>query len=485
MRKLLLLGIGFLFFSQTALAQDTYEEWKKQQMQEYQEFKDARDKEFVKMLNDTWKAINSTKAPEFYNKPKPKEIPKVEKPIVRQEKPSDEPLIEDITIPDEAPDFGKEKAIDLPAAPVAAKDYSKSSFSFYDVPVEFSFPDKFKGKLEGKIDKKSISKFWTIMGTSNYEPVLEQTKKVKQDLALNDWGFALMLYRMGQKIYGKQSNESVLFSWFIMTKHGYDIKIGYDQEGVYMLVPTTREVYNTHFFNIKGQKYYGLTLDNAGKVPSSVFTYEGSYPKAKKKMDLSIPSTPGVAKNLINKEYEFNYNGETYKVRVKVNRNVIAFYRLYPLTELDVYHHASMSAEARSSLLKGLAPIVKGKSQTEAVNILLRFVQTAFEYQTDQQQFGREKYLLPEETLFYPYSDCDDRSIMFSMLVKELTGLEVVGVRYPKHLAMAVHFSKQPEGDYVMHKGKKFTIADPTYVNANIGMTMPQYKNQKPEVLEL
>ncbi|MDX1618174.1 MAG: hypothetical protein R3224_05275 [Balneolaceae bacterium] len=477
-----------MFFGLTALdavAQDTYEEWKKQQMQEFKEFQDARDKEFLKMLDDTWKAINSMKAGDLYEEPKPDRLPKVETPTVPQPRAGDEPVIEDIEIPDidSEPDFGQQ--IELPKRPTVIRGYTESELDFYGVPVSYSYPKSIDTSLGFKIEKEKISEFWGELGSANYNPMLKQSQEIKERLALNDWGYALILYRMGQDIYGRRSNESVLFTWFMMTKAGYRVKVGYDQEGVYLLVPTASELYNTRFFRIDGIKHYGLTLDNTGSVPSSIFTYDGSYPNADKKMDLNIDAAPKVTQNTINKNFQFTYGEETFEVPVRVNRNVIAFYELYPLTELDVYFGASMSPEVKSSLLKGLAPLIKGKSETEAVNMLLRFVQTAFQYQTDQQQFGKEKYLLPAETLFYPYSDCDDRTIMFATLVRELVGLDVIGVHYPGHLATAVRFSNAPDGDFVMAKGAKYTIADPTYENANIGMTMPQYRNQEPELLGL
>ena len=81
---------------------------------------------------------------------------------------------------------------------------------------------------------------------------------------------------------------------------------------------------------------------------------------------------------------------------------------------------------------------IKGKSQKDAANILIDFVQTAFEYQTDDVQFGYERPLFADETFFYPYSDCEDRSILFAHLVKDLLGLDVVLLYYPGHLATAV-----------------------------------------------
>ena len=114
--------------------------------------------------------------------------------------------------------------------------------------------------------------------------------------------------------------------------------------------------------------------------------------------------------------------------------------------------------------------------------MLINFVQTGFQYKTDQQQFGYERSLFGDETLFYPYSDCEDRSILYSILVRELLGLDVALVSYPGHLATAVCFKEGPYGDYFNVDGKKFTVCDPTYIGAHIGLTMPDMDNNKAEL---
>ena len=93
--------------------------------------------------------------------------------------------------------------------------------------------------------------------------------------------------------------------------------------------------------------------------------------------------------------------------------------------------------------------------------------------------------MFPEETINYPYSDCEDRSILFSYLVKNLLHLDIVGVKYNNHLATAVNFSSQVSGDKFTYKERSYTIADPTYINANAGMVMPQYKNSKFQIVSL
>jgi hypothetical protein len=168
-----------------------------------------------------------------------------------------------------------------------------------------------------------------------------------------------------------------------------------------------------------------------------------------------------------------------------IGENTLPDIRGGSLSTDKIYFDADVSADLKQSLYKGLAPLLKGKSEEEAVNIILRFVQTAFKYKTDQQQFGYEKYFLPDETIYYPYCDCEDRSVLFAYLVRNLLGLEVVGLDYPGHIATAVHFKSNVKGDSFIFSGKRYVIADPTYINANVGMTMPQFKNVKPKILKL
>ena len=102
---------------------------------------------------------------------------------------------------------------------------------------------------------------------------------------------------------------------------------------------------------------------------------------------------------------------------------------------------------------------------------------------TDGKQFNKENYLLPIETLHYPYSDCEDRASLFSWLVEDLLGLDAVLLDYPGHIAAAVKFTKTPKGDTIYHKGNTYTVTDPTYINASVGMAMPQFKDLRPKIL--
>ena len=111
-------------------------------------------------------------------------------------------------------------------------------------------------------------------------------------------------------------------------------------------------------------------------------------------------------------------------------------------------------------------------------------MQTAFQYQTDDEQFGYEKPFFVDEVFYYPYCDCEDRSILYSYLVRTLMGLDVVLLDYPNHIATAVCFDENVSGDYLMVEGKKYVVCDPTYIGASIGNAMPQYRDVAAKVLK-
>ena len=117
--------------------------------------------------------------------------------------------------------------------------------------------------------------------------------------------------------------------------------------------------------------------------------------------------------------------------------------------------------------------------------MLLNFVQTAFVYEYDDKVWGGDRAFFAEESLYYPYCDCEDRSILFSRLVRDLLGLKVLLVYYPGHLATAVCFTDNVTGDYISLNNQKYVVCDPTYIGAPVGATMPDMDNGKAKVILL
>jgi hypothetical protein len=142
-----------------------------------------------------------------------------------------------------------------------------------------------------------------------------------------------------------------------------------------------------------------------------------------------------------------------------------------------------LSSSILTTLSKLFIPIFQGKTSIEKINILLAFIQKAIPYKTDQEQFGKERYMFAEESLFYPYSDCEDRTVLLGQLVTYFTGLPCVGLEFNDHITLAVNFPEEFNGDYILYQEHKYFICDPTYINAKSGMLSPDLKDEKPQII--
>jgi len=462
-------------------AQDDYQKWLKQQNEKFKQFKDERDKAFADFLQKEWKKMQMTQGLVPDEEPKPIDIPVAEFTDLPENIISDSlHIIEEIKIPEPEP----VKEPDVEIAPIVPKveNAKELNFQFFGAPIYLNYDNDILVDIDGKINKEKIGSFWTTLSKSDFEPVQEQIEALKTKMDLNDWGICFLLFQIGKNVYN-ENKQSILFTWFMLSKLGYKVKVGYFNNDIFLLIPSKQVLFEITYFEIDKQRYYAINFDKKQRELESLYTYDGNYPGAETVFDFNINNPPGVGNIETNKELQFKFNNQNFTFLTKYNKNAIDYFSHYPHTTLDVYFNSSPSDDIAYSLLSNLKSMVEGKSETEAVNILLRFVQTAFQYQTDAEQFGIEKYLFSEETVFYPYSDCEDRSILFSFLVRQLIGLEVIGLDYPGHVATAVKFNADVNGDSIIYQNQKYLICDPTYINANIGLCMPQFKNIKPEFI--
>lgn len=465
--------------------QGEFESYKKEEDNKFQEFKDKRDSAFVEFLKKEWQAMQLTQTLLPAKEPKPAVMPIIESHAIPKEallQPSK--TIKEIQML-EPP---LEKSTDSMESLLAkfAGEGESLSFSFFDASFIVNYDKALKDvSIAETINESAISTFWAEMSRAKYEDLLQQAQVLREQMKLNDWGYCLILDKIGTELYPSKTNKARLFIWYMLAKSGYDVKVGFCDNSVYLLLPSKNIIYGSPYFIMDGKKYYVVTFGNISVNAKSISTYSGNYPDAQHLIAMALMTLPMIRQSSEEKLLKFTYDNKEYKINLKLKKDAIDFCDKYPQTDLDVYFNAPLSADAQSSMLRDLKTIIEGKTEAEAVNILLRFVQTAFEYKSDKSQFGREKPFFAEETLFYPFSDCEDRSVLFAYLVQKLIGLHVVGLDYPGHIATAVNFSTDIEGDSIIYNGKKYLICDATYINANIGQVLKQYQAMHPKIIQL
>jgi hypothetical protein len=462
-------GFGDFFNS----ADDQFKKLKKEADEQFEKMKKETDKQFGELLNNAWKEFELARGIKPDTEPKPSEVPEA--------RPSEVPA------PSEEKEEIKPAPSKLKVIPkllkLLGKEGTPLSLNFYDTPFTVTYDERIKVRLPGKISENSISTFWEILSTSNYQTCLDQVLQIKNQLKLNDWGYCLLLDSIAEGIYGGSSSERNIFVWFMLLKSGFDARIGFNNDKVFLLLPSLQIVYNTSYYVLGNDKYFVTSINTPQEDIQKLFTYDGKYKDANTRIDYTIHQTPDITKKFERKEFSFTYSGKQYNLWAEVNQNIIDYFKFYPQANYDIYFQAPLSQETSDEIINEMKPIIQNVPEDEAVNILLRFVQSAFTYKTDESQFGREKPMFPEETLYYPYSDCEDRSFLFAFLINRLLGLSVVGLDYPGHVATAVKFTKNIDGDFISFNNERYIICDPTYINAHYGECMPQYKNVSPGII--
>jgi hypothetical protein len=487
---------AIFFCSSGILKAQTFEEYKKQREQEMQQFKEERekqmqqlaaefdkyveerDKEFTDYLKKRWTQFQVFRGLEIPAEPKPDVAPAYTEPD-RPKPPEALPtIIPEIKI--------KPEDIPKPILPrVTKKEPPKfpvhtSDFDFYGFPVLFDYDKKVQVKPLGDVNEESIGNYFAEMSNTNYNQLISQLNDYRQLMNLNDWGYYQLVQKAAAMINRQDEKTTDLLTWFILLRSGYKVKIAYFENDVYLLLPILNQVYGKNFFQLDNLNYYLMD----GEL-LELYTYETDFQDAQKVFDLNIYKPISLGEEPAEKTFSFNYQGAEAPISIIYNSSIIEFYREYPLSDIKVYFDAVVSPAAKESLAENFIPLLQGKSELEAVNMLLNFVQTAFEYKTDQDQFGYEKYFFAEEAFYYPFCDCEDRSVLFAYLVKSLLGLEVIGLNYPGHIATAVKFNESVGGDYVSYNGENYVVSDPTYINAPVGLTMPQYAGEVAELVEI
>lgn len=313
---------------------------------------------------------------------------------------------------------------------------------------------------------------------SNYKPLIANCQQAQKDFRLNDWGVFLFVKTAAEALCNDE-NSCIVMQQFLLNELGYRAKMARrgDRNQLLLFVATDCMVYGHPYFTKEGLNYYNIN----GTEACTFYMCNQDSKKAKTPVAMRLNNVPTLNNNVVSRQ-RTNKAGNV-SVSVNVSKSLMDFYASMPQCDYGVYAKAPVAGSLAQEVLGTLRPLVQGKSEVDAANLLLNFVQTGFKYATDEEQFGFEKPFFVEELFYYPACDCEDRSVLFGWLVRELLGLDVVYLDYPNHIATAVQFKGDVKGDFLTVDGKRYTVCDPTYIGASIGMTMPNLRSAGVSIL--
>lgn len=448
--------------------------------QVFNNYRDKINNDFAQYLEKEWDRLSINQV--IPNRPKPEPKPVVDNVPAEESK----PLPHVIPLQEEDHEKPQPKPVEpiKPSEPVLSEPKPESNFTsflFFGNECKIHIPAPKEYSLKGA-STEEIGKAWEVLVNDKYNDMLLECLEYRESLALCDWGMYQFLRAFSESYCGDaECNDAVMLQMFILSQLGYRVRLGKQGDQLVNLVAFEQTLFSVPYLILDGIFFYNLSEKaSKGGIEICNFTFPGeSSASLKMRSFPNLPDDPTDSRTVRSRSYS------SASVNVRTNQNLIRFLDTYPGCSWELFAEASLSQAIKDQIYPILREAIDGQSEQKAAGILLNFVQTGFEYQTDDEQFGREKTFFGDETFFYPYCDCEDRSVLFAILVKELLGLDVVLLDYPSHIATAVHFNTETIGDYFNINGMKYIICDPTYIGAPIGKSMPNMVSVGANILKI
>ncbi len=470
-----------------------FNSYRQDRQQRLESYRDSLNSRYASFMRKAWARHDIEPAMPVPVMPKPVD-PVIARPDIRPDLPIDkeirpidivvtpakkpEPEAKPLVVPEQEQEplqKPEQEPLQRPQPPAAFK------FNYYGTVCSLPFGNRHSFSLSG-INENAVADAWLILSDKKYTPVINSCLEWKNRLDMCDWGYVMFVEKACDTFFKGKVNESCLMQMYILAQSGYKVRIARTGSKLALLIPSEAEIWQYPYLSINGYKYYIYSKDPG----SECHLFEQELPREVPislhiREEQAFAYSPTAERRLSSSKYK------EATVAIRENLNLIKFMESYPLSNtMPVYAECTLSEHAKQQLYPPLRKAIEGKGEGEAAGILLDFVQTAFEYQTDDEQFGHEKPQFADETLYYRYCDCEDRSILFYRLVRDLLGLDAVLLRYPGHLATAVRFNDSSvSGDYYAIDGQKYFVCDPTYINAGIATIMPGYRNTTVEIIRI
>ena len=482
MRKQILAITCFLFSLIAAEAQSDFEakysEFRDKVVGRYSSFRDSCNQKYADFLRTSW---------EWYEGKAPLPLPKDKKPVPPRPYEGDNgdvpiavtPVKVDPIVPAPQPK-PVEPIRETPTPPAES-----FTVKFYGQQCQIRLPQCAKIRLYD-CSTNSIANSWEKLSGKEMNNAIRDCLETRIRYNLCDWAYLMFLYDLGRQ-FCNDSNSATLLTAYLYCQSGYKMRLAVDGDKLMLLYGSKHLVFDHGYFVIDGESFYTIEKpSNSIKICNAAF--DGETP-----MSLLIATEQLLGSDMSDERTIASKRYTDLAASSQVSQNLIKFYDTYPTSALDgnamtrwaMYANTPLAQKTKDILYPSLRKAIDGKSNLEAANMLLNWVQTGFVYGYDNKIWGHDRAFFAEETLYYPYCDREDRSILYSRLIRDLLGLDVALIYYPGHLATAVCFNEDVHGDKMIIEGRKFVICDPTYIGAPVGSQMPDLEYDKAEALVL
>lgn len=318
--------------------------------------------------------------------------------------------------------------------------------------------------LSDTLSTVSVIAWYKKVEEQQYNVVIDSLRSFRNKYELNDWLYYQLIRKVSESLVAKSLdyNAYTLYKWYFLSASGFDARLAISGSHLIFYILNEEDIADVPFFTLADKKYMCLNIHDFEPFEMHAIPLVLKVKGAIHPFSYAVTKLPEFEPDhYVTKNYDFTYKYQPYHFTLVFNTELKALFKNYPVLDFGAYFNIPLSKATYQSLIPLLKTNLKGMDRIQGVDYLMRFTRYAFLYENDQTNFGKEKRLSPEETLFSPYSDCDDRAGLFFYLVREIYDMPMIALLYPGHLTIAVAFER-PFGTIVTYAGKQYTICEPT-----------------------
>lgn len=357
----------------------------------------------------------------------------------------------------------------------------KGIFPFYGQQISIQYDKLLTLSATASVSEDSVSGFWKSFSRSNSNHLVDQLMYYRDLLGLGDWGYFQLVKAASNHIFTDNRWRADQLTWALMIRSGFDVRLAFNQNSTTVLFPSENTIYSRQFVMI-GQKRFYLDREMNSQL---LVTCQNPFPDTGGMIDLKFYRSLNFNGKLAIRKFLVKWNNKNHEFALRYNPETIRFYNDYPSTDPSVYFGAPVSSILKEDLLEQFYPLLSKLNKAQATVLLQQFVQREFEYSSLNKKDELTHSRFAEEIIASRSGDDRSKAVLFSRLIRILLQLPVVGVQFPDYFSTAVCFDEPFDGDFYYWKQGKYIITDPTFLNAPIGVMMPEFSGITPQLIDL
>ncbi len=457
---------------------DKYNDFRNEARNRHQSFKDESNRKYIEFLKYAW---------DRYEGKAPMQMPNDDTPVPPQpykNNDSVKPVSIAPIIVNPLDDNPQPKPVE-PVRETPLHDTPYFTTDFYGIECSVRLPENARLKVNAN-SSDAISDGWKRLSGETMNNAIRDCLEIRIRHNLCDWAYLSFLDKLCHD-FCSDTNGATLLTAFIYCRSGYQMRLAKDATKLYLLYSSRHQIYGKPYFVVDGIYFYPLN-STSSSINICNATFKGETP-----MSLYIGKEQLLGEQLTSKRKIKSGKYPSVIAESQIPQKLIDFFNRYPASAIDgnpmtrwaMYANTPLTSSTKEILYPSLKEAIRDCDEATSANKLLDWVQTGFVYEYDDKVWGQDRAFFAEESLYYPYCDCEDRAILFSRLVRDLLDLDVALVYYPGHLATAVKFNESVGGDAMIIGEEKFIVCDPTYIGAPVGAQMPGLKHDKVQAIVL